>query len=82
MVQKIAFYTAEGCHLCEQALDIVEAVLYGDSRYVLELRPINENELWLRRYGIRIPVVQHVQSERELGWPFDQYDLQGFLTAE
>lgn len=34
----------------------------------------------LQRYGIRIPVLRHDVTGDELGWPFDAWDLQVFLS--
>ena len=52
MAQPLTLYTTAGCHLCEQAEHILDAI---GVRY----QPVDiESDLVLiERYGIRIPVV-------------------------
>ena len=74
MNQTLYLYTTLGCHLCEQALAIVQPVLAETSvenGVILELVEISEQESWVEQYGIRIPVIRLANQEEELGWPFD-----------
>ena len=77
MRQTINLYTTSGCHLCEQ----VEAMI----AYLFESAPLlkakfdillveiaNDDDLMMR-YGERIPVLSHCNSE--LGWPFELDEL-------
>ena len=75
MAQTLTLYTTAGCHLCEQAEHILDAI---GVRY----QPVDiESDLGLiERYGIRIPVVADDQG-RELGWPFDGSALQSWLAG-
>ena len=72
--------TTLGCHLCEQAEQLLTALQAdGLEMDIVPVEIANDEEL-MDRYGIRIPVVR--MSDRELGWPFNLETLQGFLTAE
>ena len=68
-----------GCHLCEQAEEILNACLLKDSKLIIEAVDIAEQDSWQERYAIRIPVVRHPESQRELGWPFDIEQVQTFI---
>ena len=72
-------YTTLGCHLCEQALELLEP-LVGDSSFRLESIDIAESDELMERYGIRIPVLRRPGIDKELGWPFDQQQLSAFLS--
>lgn len=64
-----------GCHLCEQAEAIVNACIPGGVDYV----DIAEQEQWQELYALRIPVLYHPETKQELGWPFDQADVEEFI---
>ena len=55
---QVLVYSRPGCHLCEQALSSIVA-LHGEG-YRFELREVDieSDELLLRRYLERIPVVE------------------------
>ena len=72
-------YTTLGCHLCEQALELIEPLL-GDSSFRLEAVDIADSDDLMTRYGIRIPVLRRPDIDKELGWPFDQQQLSAFLS--
>jgi len=71
----LLLYTTSGCHLCEQA----EALLQSASAPV-ETVEIADDEALLERYGVRIPVLRHRETGRELGWPFDAAMIQYWLN--
>ena len=70
---RVTLYTNEGCHLCEQAEQILDYV-------GVAFRPvdISSDLALLKRYGVRIPVVSD-DGGRELGWPFDSFDFERWL---
>jgi hypothetical protein len=68
-----------GCHLCEEAEEILNACLLTDSKLIVEAIDIAEQESWQEKYAIRIPVVYHPESQHDLGWPFDLEQLQVFI---
>jgi len=68
-------YSTVGCHLCEQAQQLCSEVL---GQAVPEVDISTDNAL-LERYGIRIPVLQRLDTGAELGWPFDADAIMQFL---
>ena len=77
---KVKFYTTVGCHLCEDAhLLIDQFVAQGD--VIVEMIDIADSDELIDSYGIRIPVIQRLDTDKELGWPFDQMELADFLGA-
>jgi hypothetical protein len=81
-MKKITLYSTLGCHLCEQALAMIQPLLEGGqgSEYVLEEVDIADSDLLVELYGIRIPVVKRSDSQAELGWPFDSQQFVEFLS--
>lgn len=68
-------YGTEGCHLCEDAEQLLlRAGLSFDKQDIMA------DEQWQQRYAIRIPVLLHLPSGLELGWPFDTERVQDFLV--
>jgi hypothetical protein len=53
----IVLYGRPGCHLCEEALSVLERVRRRVP-FELEQRDIESNAVWLARYLERIPVVE------------------------
>jgi hypothetical protein len=74
MIRFMLFGTL-GCHLCEQAEAIVNACIPGGVDYV----DIAEQKQWQELYALRIPVLYHPETKQELGWPFDQADVEEFI---
>lgn len=68
-------YSTVGCHLCEQAQQLCGEVL---GQTVPEVE-ISTDDALLERYGIRIPVLQRLDTGAELGWPFDTDAIMQFL---
>jgi thiol-disulfide isomerase/thioredoxin len=80
--RNLNFYTTTGCHLCEQALQVVarvQASTHPDLR-ITEIDIADDDEL-IERYGVRIPVVQSPANEKDLGWPFDDEALRQYLDV-
>jgi glutaredoxin len=70
----LIFYTTAGCHLCEQAEELLR-VLIEQKAIAVETVDIATEEALVERYGIRIPVVLNVASQQDIGWPFGYEDL-------
>ncbi len=66
-----------GCHLCEQAELMVS--LCNPINMRVERIDIAEQEQWQEKYAIRIPVLYHPETQKELGWPFTQEQVQLFM---
>ena len=77
-MKTLYLYTSLGCHLCEQAKEIVEPLL-PTYQLVLKEVEIAECDELLERYGVRIPVVRLEGRLDELGWPFDASGLAQYL---
>lgn len=75
---KIFLFGTMGCHLCEDADDIVSAC--DKKNTVIENIDIAEHTQWQDKYAIRIPVLYHPRSKKELGWPFTQIQVQNFIN--
>ena len=74
----VIFYTTSGCHLCEQAEQLL-LMMSEKKALTWESVDIADDPALVERYGIRIPVVQRRADGTELGWPFDQEMLDQFL---
>lgn len=77
---KIIFYGTEGCHLCDEARDLLDLVLSSMSVQVdYPYVDIAEDEQLMDRYGTIIPVIKAAYSKQELFWPFDDGTLTKFI---
>lgn len=54
----VVVYSRPGCHLCEEALEQIIALHQEGYRFELHEVDIESNDLLLRRYLERIPVVE------------------------
>lgn len=52
----IIVYSRPGCHLCEQMIEQLLPIV-GD-RARVESRDIETNDTWLKRFAVRIPVLE------------------------
>ena len=86
---QLLLMTTAGCHLCEQALLILQQL--GEHRFfTLELVDIAADDHLIEKYGVRIPVVvkktveKNTQQDtgKELGWPFTLEQLDAFFFPE
>ena len=88
MSKTLYLYTTLGCHLCEQALAIVQPILTevafikDEAGITLELVEISEQEALVAKYGIRIPVIRLSDKDEDLGWPFDVGAVKHYLMLE
>lgn len=78
-MKRLILYTTLGCHLCEQAMELVKPLL--GSEYQLDQIDIIESEELIELYGIRIPVIKRQDNGAEIGWPFDQQQFLEFLQS-
>jgi glutaredoxin len=70
----LIFYTSVGCHLCEQAEELL-AELPKSLEFEVESVDIGTDAALVSLYGIRIPVVKNKDSGAEICWPFTLEDL-------
>jgi glutaredoxin len=57
-MSQVLVYSRPGCHLCEEALEAIVALHAEGYRFELREVDIESDELLLRRYLERIPVVE------------------------
>ncbi|GLR62584.1 glutaredoxin family protein [Marinospirillum insulare] len=72
----LTLYTTEGCHLCDEALALLNPWLAKGLG--LALVDIAEDDLLMARYSVRIPVIAS-PSGVELGWPFSAEGLASWI---
>lgn len=58
---RLTLYSREACHLCEVMLGELEPLLAG--RGEVSVVDIDEDPVLRRRYGLRIPVLAHGETE-------------------
>ena len=90
-MRQLLLYTTLGCHLCDQAEDMLPSVLAHANRLrvescmeplVLQRVEIADDSALVERYGLRIPVLQVGGAAPDLGWPFDQGTLFSFIAGQ
>ncbi len=69
----VRFYHREQCHLCDQALALLQQAGLGDHLLMIDID--RDPELGAA-YGLRIPVVE-AEDGTVLDWPFDFEALRG-----
>ena len=77
-MKELKFFTTQGCHLCEQAGEILTVL---QKKYMFELDVIDiavEQEL-VEKYGLNIPVLMNADNKEELYWPFDVDEIVNLL---
>ena len=63
-------------HLCELA----EKLLIESAVTPVKIIDIAEDDQLLLQYGLRIPVLKRLDTNAELGWPFNLNDISLFLS--
>jgi hypothetical protein len=69
----------EGCHLCEEALEIVRGCAQEIAPFDIEPIDIAVHSEWQPAYALKIPVLLEPESGQELHWPFDHSQASHFL---
>ena len=76
---ELILYSTTGCHLCEQAAQMVWRQGSHHGRRLREVDVVDDEAVY-RDYGIRIPVLKRCDSGAELAWPFSDQALTRFLA--
>lgn len=78
MLPECQLFGTLGCHLCE----VAEALLmpFVEHGLLVELVDIADQEYWVERYALRIPVLRRCDTGVELSWPFDAEQVVAFLS--
>lgn len=74
---RLILYQRDDCKLCDEAV----ALLAGVRAPEFESVWIDGDPELEARYGMRVPVLRDDDTERELGWPFDERLLHRFLNV-
>lgn len=75
----VEIYTRPGCHLCEDAWDLAEALQEARGFRLVE-RNILDDPDWLARFQYRVPVVS-VDGVERLALKFSRAELEAVLDA-
>ena len=81
-MMKLILYGTDGCHLCEEAEQLLNRVLATATptlSFEVEHADIALADELMTLYGVRIPLLKKEESGEELGWPFDEASLSHFL---
>lgn len=78
-MRQFLLMSSVGCHLCDQAADVVVSNLDPLMHCVDEVDIAYDDQL-MDRYALIIPVLLDEQSGAELRWPFDSRQLQAFIA--
>ena len=76
-MKTLILYSTVGCHLCEQALELISPSIQG--QYQITEVDISDSDALVERYGTRIPVILREDTGSEIGWPFDLQQFIAFL---
>lgn len=68
--------TTEGCHLCDQALEVIRRAAPA---LQLTLTDIAEDDELIAQYGEKIPVLR--MAKTELCWPFGLLDVRRLVSS-
>jgi hypothetical protein len=71
---KARLYGNPFCHLCAEA----EAILHRAGIAATRI-DITEDQDLFEKYSLRIPVLQRIDNDTELDWPFDAAAVSRFL---
>lgn len=66
------------CHLCEQAEVIIRNLAHQECIH-LTIIEISEDLTMMERYGRYIPVLQRLNTQTEICWPFNLQQLEEFI---
>lgn len=76
---KVFLFSTVGCHLCEDALDLLNPYV-DKGRVLVEEVDIADSDELMALYGVSIPVLKRSDNGQSLYWPFGSIDLDGFLS--
>jgi len=79
---RLVLYGTIGCHLCDEAVDLLRALL-ADRPLATIVRDVDiaDDAALMDAYALRIPVLRDPDSGRELDWPFPPAELHALLAA-
>lgn len=78
MPKQLNLYSTSHCHLCDLAYAMVMQIKVSINVNI-SVTDILDDEILLANYGLRIPVLQRLDTRAELNWPFSENDILEFL---
>lgn len=80
-MQTLSLFSTLGCHLCDEAKVLIYPLL---NEYSLELKEVDiaTSRDLVAQYGVRIPVIQLMNSSYDIGWPFDETALRNYFSSQ
>ena len=82
MSKRVVLYTARGCHLCEEALDVLRrAQVEAEVEFDLEVVRIDGDAALEKRYRAWLPVVE-VDGRRAFAFEVDPGALDELLRSK
>ncbi|WDE14120.1 glutaredoxin family protein [Thalassomonas haliotis] len=72
MSQAFILYSSEGCHLCEQALELCYQQLDPARIKIVDI--VDDDDL-VALYGVHIPVLERLTDGQKLFWPFNAQQI-------
>jgi glutaredoxin len=79
LLTQVLLYSTSGCHLCDEALDVLTPVCHEFGLEVMQV-DICTNEKLEQLYETRIPVIS--LHQHELDWPFTAAEARNFLLQQ
>jgi len=81
MTIQLYLYTTSHCHLCEHAESIVASLAH---RYDMQWAKVEiaDDATLLERYEVKIPLLKRLDSGAEIGWPFNESDVENLLMQK
>lgn len=79
---KLILYGTSACHLCEMAEQYVESAIKQNSpqdSIFFEKIDIALDDGLLDKYGFTIPVLQRLDNQMQLNWPFTAVDIHSMI---
>lgn len=77
----LTLYSTLGCHLCENAKQVLWPVL-SEAGLQLQEVDIADDDHLQEQYAIRIPVIRLQNATEDVGWPFDGDDVRRYLDRQ
>lgn len=71
-MKKFRLYGSEGCHLCEEALILCQNANLTKN---LEQIDIVEHEQYFEQFKYSIPVLERLEDNYRLHWPFTEQQI-------
>jgi hypothetical protein len=89
MMNKYNLYGSEGCHLCEQALEICLTVLSTEQLSQIDIieqeKVAHEEQTLVELYAVHIPVLERLEEDsrnnEKLFWPFSQEQVTQLIRS-